>query len=102
MLTNNEKKTRIYVEVFKDSTNEEEIECQPERPLSEVGTPERPYLRKEPPSYVPRYGYFFYGHCFTCGRFGHKAVNYFQRRNFRQGIIFQSSDDHSTTTYSVP
>ena len=80
MLKYNKNKPRSYAEVVKDYTNEEEIECQLEQPLSEEGLTERPDLIKAPPSYVPRYGYFFYGHYFTCGRFGHKAVNYFQRR----------------------
>ena len=70
MMTGNEEKPIIYAEVVKDSTNEEDIECQPEQPLSKGGPRERQDLRKEPPSYVPRYEYFFYGHCFTCGRFG--------------------------------
>ena len=82
MLTDNEKKPRRYAEVVKDSKNEEEIERQPEQPVLEKGPAERSDHRKAPPPYIPRYGYFFYGHCFTCGRFGHKAVNCFQRRNF--------------------
>ena len=82
MLTDNEKKPRRYAEVVKDYKNEEEIEHQPEQPVSEEGPTERSDLKKAPPPYIPRYGYYFYGHCFTCGRFGHKAVNCFQRRNF--------------------
>ena len=77
MLIDNEKKPRRYAEVVKDYKNEEEIERQPEQPVSEEGPAERSDLRKSPPPYIPRYGYFFYGHCFTCGRFGHKAVNCF-------------------------
>ena len=80
--TGNEEKPRSYVEVVKDSTNEEEIECHPKQPLSEVGPTERPDLRRTAPSSVPRYGHFFYGYCFTCGKFEHKVVNCFQRRNF--------------------
>jgi hypothetical protein len=26
-------------------------------------------------SYIPRYKRLFYGHCFNCNNFGHKAVN---------------------------
>jgi hypothetical protein len=25
---------------------------------------------------MPRYQNFFLGHCYTCGNFGHKAINY--------------------------
>ena len=69
MLTDNEKKPKRYAEVVKDYKNEEEIECQPEQPVSEEVPAKRLDLRKEPPPYIPRYGYFFNGHCFTCGRF---------------------------------
>ena len=69
-------------EIVKDSTNEGETECQLEQTLSKGSPEERPDIKKSPPSYVPRYGYLFYGHLFTCGRFGHKVANYFQRRNF--------------------
>ena len=82
MLTDNEKKTRRYAKFVKDYKNEEEIKCQPEQPVSKEAPAERPDLRKAPPPYILRYGYFFYGHCFTCRRFGHKVVNCFQRRNF--------------------
>ena len=82
MLTDNKKKPRRYAKVVKDYKNEEEIECQLEKPLSKEGPPERPDLRKSPPPYVPRYGYFFYGHCFTCEKFGHKVVNCIRRRIF--------------------
>ena len=70
MMTGNEEKPRSYAKVGKDSTNEQEIECQPKQPLSKRRPAERPDLIKSPPSYVPRYGYFFCGHCFTCGIFG--------------------------------
>ena len=82
MLTYNKKKPRRYAKVVKDYKNEEEIESHPEQPLSEEGLVERPDLRKEPPPDVPRYVFFFYGNLFTCGRFGHKVVNYFQRIKF--------------------
>ena len=62
MLTDNEKKPRRYAEVVKDSKNEEEIECQPEQPVLEKGPAERSDHTKAPPPYIPRYGYFFYGH----------------------------------------
>ena len=82
MMIGNEEKPESYAEVVKDSTNEEEIKCQPKQPISKGGPAERPDIRRETPSYVPKYGYLFYGHCFTCGRFEYKVVNYFQRRNF--------------------
>ena len=82
MLTDNEKKARRYAEVVKDYKNEEEIERQPEQPVSKEGPAERLDLRKAPSPYIPRYGYLFYGNFFTCGRFGQKAINCFQRRNF--------------------
>ena len=82
MLTDNKKKPRRYGEFVKDYKNEEEIERQPEQYVSEERLVERSYLRKEPPPYIPRYGYLFYGQFFTCGRLGHKDVNYFQRRNY--------------------
>ena len=59
MTMGNEEKPRSYVEVVKDSTNEEEIECQPDQPISKGGPVERPDFRRAPPSYVPRYGYLF-------------------------------------------
>ena len=102
MMTGNEEKPRSYAEVVKDSTNEEGIECQPEQPIPKEGPTERQDLRRTTPSFVPRYGHFFYGYCFTCGRFGHKIVNCFQRRKLKQGITLQASDGHSTTTYLVP
>ena len=74
MMTDNEKNPRSYAEVVKDSTNEEEIECKPKQPMSKQATTETLDIRRTPPSYVPRYGYLFYGNCFTCGIFGHKAV----------------------------
>ena len=89
ILTDNEKKPRSYAEVVKDSKNEEEIERQPKQPLSKGGPAERPDLRRAPPSYVPKYGYFFYGHCFTCGRFGHKVVNCFKR-------TFKTRNNHAS------
>ena len=64
MLTDNKKNPKRYAKVVKDYKNEEEIECQLEQPVSEEGPAERSDLRKAPPPYIPRYGYFFYGHCY--------------------------------------
>ena len=53
MLTDNEKKPRRYAEVFKDYKNEEEIERQPEQPVSEERLAEISDLRKAPSAYIP-------------------------------------------------
>ena len=102
MTIGNEEKPRSYAKVVKDSPNEEEIECQPEQPIPKEGPTKRQDIRRTTPSFVSRYGHFFNGYCFTCGKFGHKVVNCFQRRNLKQGITLQASDGHSTITDLVP
>ena len=72
MTIGNEEKPRSFAKVVKDSPNEEEIECQPKNPIPKEGPAERVGLRRTTPSSVLRYGHFFYGYCFTCGRFRHK------------------------------
>ena len=58
------------------------MKCQPEQSIPKGELVERQYIRRTSPSFVPGYGHFFYGYCFTCGKSGHKVVNFFQRRNF--------------------
>ena len=65
MMTGNEEKPRSYAEVVKDSTNEEEIECQLEQPIPKGRPTKRQDLIRTTPSSAPRYGYLFYGYCFT-------------------------------------
>ena len=104
MTTGNEEKPRSYTEVVKHSTDEDEIKFQPKQSIPKGESSKRRDIRRTAPPFVPRFRPFFYGSCFTCGKFappfvprfrpffhgscftcgkiGHKAVNYFQRRNF--------------------
>ena len=82
MTTANAETPRSYAEVIKDSTDEDEIKCQPKQSIPKGSSTEIQYLRRIAPPFFPRFGHFFYGYCFICGKFGHKAVNYFQRGNF--------------------
>ena len=73
MTAKKEGKQRIYADSIKETIKKEEGRCQQESPVVEkIREESKAFRRTTPPRrpFAPMYECLFYGHCYSCGRFG--------------------------------